>query len=159
MPNYDFICFECDAKFSSIVSYDQRGMQLCDNCGGPAEMQFPVEAVNGITVFEETFCEPLGCDVSGYNDMVSKAKRLGYEPTGDKVRGGRNEETHRDAVMIGPQKRRGITVDDRLRERQQKAELKESWKSFAQGKEGGETPVKETTNLKKAITVRHLTQR
>ena len=113
--------------------------------------------MKGITVFEETFCEPLGCDVSGYNDMISKAKMLGYEPTGDKVRGGRNEETYHGANTVGPQKRKGISIDDRLREREKKAELKENWKSYAQKEGGRETPVKETTNLKNSIKVKHLT--
>tara|TARA_R110000751_G_scaffold169032_6_gene275136 strand:+ start:1429 stop:1914 length:486 start_codon:yes stop_codon:yes gene_type:complete len=159
MPNYDYHCETCGHTHSVIVHYEEREThRLCPQCSCTARYQFPVDAVNGITVFEPTFCEPLGCDVSGYNDMVNKAKLLGYEPTGDKVRGGRNEETFKGANMVGPQKPQGISIDDRLRERQQKADLKENWSSYAQSKGGGETKVKETKNLKKAIKVKHLTQ-
>lgn len=153
MPNYDFLCFECDARFSRVVPYEDRGRQSCE-CGGPAELQFPVQAVRGISVSEGGYCEPLGCDVSSDRDMVEKAKRLGFIQSGDKVRGGRNEEST-PAVKLT--KRRGVSIDDRIRERDVKAEQKENWKSYAQHSGKSETPVKESRNLKKAIKVKHLT--
>lgn len=156
MPSYDFICFECDNKFSDFVPYEQRGMQLCDNCGGPAEMLFPVEAVQGIVVSEGGYCEQLDCDVTSERDMIEKAKRLGYVQAGDHVGGARNDEKKQHGLY----KARGKNFDDKLRERDKKKALQQGWKAFAQTSDGREVPVKETSvkSTTKGVSVRHLTQ-
>lgn len=151
MPNYDYECMGCSSIETHLVPYDRRHDPMpCSVCGDTAAYQFPVDAT--IQVMEGFFCEPLNCDVTGNRDMIEKAKRLGYVQTGDKVGGSRNEEES-FKPLSPPQ---GKSFDDVLRKRDDRARLKEDWKSFAV-KDGVEVPVKESSSLKKAVTVRHLT--
>lgn len=155
MPNYDYLCSACGETTSRMVSFSRRETPTsCAYCSEAAQYQFPVEAAQGIQMFEEQYCEPLGCDVTSERDMITKAKKLGFIPAGDKVRGGRKEHD----VLAPTLKRRGVSIDDKLRERDIKAEQKETWHSFAQSGDA-EKSVKETDNLKNAIKVRHVTAR
>jgi|TARA_R110000787_G_scaffold174228_1_gene286843 putative FmdB family regulatory protein len=150
MPNYDYDCMGCGSRKTHLVPYEERNEPVsCELCGGNAVYQFPVGAK--LQVREGFYCEPLGCDVTGNRDMIEKAKRLGYMQTGDKVGGARNDES--SGKLPPPQ---GKSFDDVLRRRDEKAERKENWKSYAQNK-GGEVPVKESSSLKSAVKVRHLT--
>ena len=155
MPLYDYLC-SCGETTARIRTYAQRlDTVKCPHCLGDAEYQFPVGAVRGIRFFEEQYCEPLGCDVTSERDMVEKAKKLGYVQAGDKGRGGRNEHD----ILAPTSSRRGISIDDKLREKDQREELKENWQSQAIQKDGSEVPVKEQSVKSggKGIGVRHLT--
>ena len=156
MPNYDYHCNTCGHTHSAIVSHKEREkIRACPQCSCTARYTFPVDAINGITVSEGGYCEQLDCDVTSERDMINKAKQLGYIQAGDRVGGGRNE----DSQQQGLYKAKGKSFDDKLREREQRQKLKEGWKSHAIQKDGSEVPIKEkdVRSTTKGVKVKHLT--
>jgi len=112
MPLYEFQCPMCGmAEDRTVMLADLDKEQKCNDCSAPMERQFPLEAAFGFQPYEAYYDESLGIDIGGRREKKQTLAAMGYEETGDRVKGARNFDKHAPH-HVKPLPPRGVTLSD-----------------------------------------------
>lgn len=119
MPNYGFTCSCGHCEDRVVLMAERDDPQQCPKCNEKMVREFPVEAVNGVQLFEPFYHEALDVDITGKRHQKEVYRYFGIQESGDRVGGAKNIETSVHAPKMVPLPPKGKSLSDFQRQREE----------------------------------------